>query len=299
MRHTYRCPLRWADLDELGHVNNVVYADYLQEARVDLLRSLRGHLGAETGREPVEGLVVVRHEISYLAPLVLGRGDLHVQCWVTEVRAASFTLAYEMFHPDAASEGGRRLYARASTVLSPFVFAAGRPRRLSAEEREAVGAYLEAPGDAPRARVDRPGDLDLEASELYSVQVRFSDVDVYRHVNNVKYVEYLQEARVVFGHDLWRDPATPSVGVVVAQTDLDYHVPMVLRAAPYDVWSRVTRLGSRSIRIDSEIRDGDVLCARGRVTLVFFDRDRQCSVEPSPLVRERVAASAGLDPRGC
>ena len=30
--------MRWADLDQLGHVNNVVYVDYLQEARVDMLR---------------------------------------------------------------------------------------------------------------------------------------------------------------------------------------------------------------------------------------------------------------------
>ena len=36
--------MRWADLDLLGHVNNVVYVDYLQEARVDMLRA--------HGREP-------------------------------------------------------------------------------------------------------------------------------------------------------------------------------------------------------------------------------------------------------
>ena len=30
MRHRYECPMRWADLDQLGHVNNVVYVDYLQ-----------------------------------------------------------------------------------------------------------------------------------------------------------------------------------------------------------------------------------------------------------------------------
>jgi len=39
VRHVYRCPLRWADLDLLGHVNNVRYVDYLQEARVDLMRT--------------------------------------------------------------------------------------------------------------------------------------------------------------------------------------------------------------------------------------------------------------------
>ena len=38
MRHVYECPMRWADMDLQGHVNNVIYVDYLQEARVDMLR---------------------------------------------------------------------------------------------------------------------------------------------------------------------------------------------------------------------------------------------------------------------
>ena len=33
---------------------------------------------------------------------------------------------------------------------------------------------------------------------VYDCQVRFSDVDVYGHVNNVKYFEYYQEARIAF-----------------------------------------------------------------------------------------------------
>ena len=280
MRHIYLCPLRWADLDELGHVNNVVYVDYLQEARVDLLRALGRDLGE--GDDGSEGVLVVRHEISYLAPLVLGRGDLHVECWISEVRGASFTVAYELFHPDG---DGRRVYARATTLLTPFVFATGRPRRLREDERAAL-AVLHEPEDRPRK--PRPTDLDLTRAAHYAAQVRFSDVDVYRHVNNVKYVEYLQESRVLLGDGLWRDAGDPTLGVVVAQTDVDYHVPMVLRQAPYDVWSSISRVGGRSLVIDSEIRDGDVLCARGRVTMVFFDRVAQRSVEPGAEVRERL-----------
>ena len=39
MRHVFQCPMRWADMDLQGHVNNVIYVDYLQEARVDMLRA--------------------------------------------------------------------------------------------------------------------------------------------------------------------------------------------------------------------------------------------------------------------
>ena len=59
-RHLYHCPLRWADMDQLGHVNNVTYVDYLQEARVDMLRV---HPPAPGGEELAEGVVVVRHEV--------------------------------------------------------------------------------------------------------------------------------------------------------------------------------------------------------------------------------------------
>ena len=78
--------MRWADLDQLGHVNNVVYVDYLQEARVDMLRA--------HGRGPealAEGLVVVRHEVTYLKPLNFDFRPVSIECWVTEVRAATFT----------------------------------------------------------------------------------------------------------------------------------------------------------------------------------------------------------------
>src|SRR3954447_7541048 len=37
-RHIYACPVRWADMDSLGHVYNVTYADHLQEPRAAMLR---------------------------------------------------------------------------------------------------------------------------------------------------------------------------------------------------------------------------------------------------------------------
>ena len=66
MRHVYECPVRWADLDALGHVNNVVYVDYLQEARVDMFRS---HAGLPA-REMEDGLVVARTQVRYREPLL-------------------------------------------------------------------------------------------------------------------------------------------------------------------------------------------------------------------------------------
>jgi acyl-CoA thioester hydrolase len=269
--------MRWADLDQLRHVNNVVYVDYLQEARVDMLRA--------HGRGPgalVEGLVVVRHEVTYVAPLTFGFRPVSIECWVTEIRAATFTMAYELFTDDAAGE--RTVHLRARTVLTPFVFAEERPRRITAEEREALLPHLE-PDDRTATRTTA---LAEPVASRYDVQVRFSDVDVYGHVNNVKYFEYLQEARILFLHEL--TGGERDFHLVVAQVDVDYRAPILFREAPYECRTTVAAVGTRSMTLDSDIRDGDRLLARARAVLVFYDLDRQCSTEPPAAVRERLVA---------
>ena len=125
-------------MDSLGHVNNVVYVDYLQEARVDMLRV---HAPAKGGEELAEGVVVVRHEVEFLAPLVFRHEPVRVEAWVTKIRAATFTMAYEVL--DELPDGDRRVYVRATTVLTPYVFSQERPRRLTADERQVLTRFLE------------------------------------------------------------------------------------------------------------------------------------------------------------
>ena len=138
MRHVYYCPLRWADMDSLGHVNNVTYVDYLQEARVDMLAV---HAPASGGEDLAEGVVVVRHEVEFLAPLVFRFEPVRIETWVSQIRAATFTMAYEIL--DELPDGTRRVYTRAKSVLTPFVFAEERPRRIRPEERDVLERFLE------------------------------------------------------------------------------------------------------------------------------------------------------------
>jgi acyl-CoA thioester hydrolase len=130
-------------MDSLGHVNNVTYADYLQESRVDMLRV---NAPASGGEELAEGVVVVRHEVEFVAPLVFRFEPVRVESWVTRIRAASFTLAYEIV--DDEPDGSRTVYLRARSVLTPFVFTDDRPRRLRAEERAVLEGFLEPEGGA-------------------------------------------------------------------------------------------------------------------------------------------------------
>lgn len=133
MRHLYSCPLRWSDMDAFGHVNNAVFVRYLEEARIDFMRRLAPGDGSPsfTG-----GSVVARHEIDYVRPLVHRPAPVTVELWVVKISAASLTVGYEVKDEDT-------LYLRASTVVVPFNFAEGRPRRLTAEEKAILKEYLD------------------------------------------------------------------------------------------------------------------------------------------------------------
>ncbi|WP_406837313.1 acyl-CoA thioesterase [Streptomyces sp. AHU1] len=136
MRHTYRCPLRWADMDAYGHVNNVVFLRYLEEARIDFL--------FRPEKDFKQGSVVARHEIDYKRQLVHRHAPVDIELWVTQIRAASFTIAYEVKDPD-------QVYVTASTVIVPFDFEQQRPRRITAEERDFLESYRDDEDEAVAA----------------------------------------------------------------------------------------------------------------------------------------------------
>lgn len=262
--------MRWADLDSLGHVNNVVYVDYLQEARVDMLRV---HAPDARAGQLADGVVVVRHVVEFVTPLTFAATSVHrqsvkIESWITEIRAASFTIAYEIYS-DVADK--RVTYARASTVLTPYVFATERPRRITPEEREGLSRYLEPTAPSTR-RV--PENRVRDRRGYYPAHVRFSDVDVYGHVNNVKYFEYLQEARIALFASLGAEALSQAAlkgPLLVTNTEVDYRVPLLFRSQPYDVWTWISAVTEESVVIDAEICDGDLVLSRARNVLVGFD----------------------------
>jgi acyl-CoA thioester hydrolase len=131
-RHVFLCPLRWADMDSFGHVNNVEYLRYLEQARVDWMFETAREAGVEKFSL---GTVVARHEIDYKRPLVYRAEPVRVEIWVTRISNASFECAYEVRDEDV-------VYAVAKTTLVPYDLAEQRPRRLDRQERFYLERYL-------------------------------------------------------------------------------------------------------------------------------------------------------------
>ena len=259
-RHSFECQVRRADLHGDGTVGNVFYVDYLQEARLALLR----HHDTSPTPNPGEGLVVVRTVVENHRPLRIADLPLTVETWVTDIRAASFTLAYEL----STASG---THALATTTLTPFVFAENHPRRLAPDERERLTIHLDDPpfDDARH----RPGPWDGPAHDR-PIFVRFSDIDLLGHVNNVRYFDYVHEANVEVLTGVFQEARVPgTVSTVVVRSEMDHLRQMDLRPEPYAVWARVTALGRTSVTLESEVRDGDQVLARSRVVEVNVDED--------------------------
>ena len=83
---------RFSDTDLMGHINNVTYLDYLQEARSEFITRLF------PGRDVEWHHVVVGHQIRYLKPLYLRPEPAIVEIWVTKVGGASYQFSYRVLN---------------------------------------------------------------------------------------------------------------------------------------------------------------------------------------------------------
>lgn len=113
-----------ADIDQMGHVNNVVYLRWVQEAAT-------AHWIASASPEDQASLlwVVVRHEIDYLRPAMPG-DTVVARTWVGEASRIKFERFVEMLR---ASD--RVMLARARSVWCPIDAQTGRPVAVRAEVR--------------------------------------------------------------------------------------------------------------------------------------------------------------------
>lgn len=125
----YRCdyPMRWSDMDAYGHVNNVQYLRFFEDARIEAFGAHRP--GAADGSMLDTGILVARHEIEYLKPLSWRPEPVHIDLWITTLKGATIEVGYEVY--DQPADGARIRYAVAESTLVIYDLVAERPKRLA------------------------------------------------------------------------------------------------------------------------------------------------------------------------
>ncbi len=89
--HELQMPVRWGDMDALGHVNNTVYLRYFEQSRIEWAESL-----GRTLDQKGESLILLKSIVTYLKPLVYP-ANLVVRLYAGPVGRSSFTLFNDLF----------------------------------------------------------------------------------------------------------------------------------------------------------------------------------------------------------
>lgn len=116
--------LRWRDLDMLGHLNQAVYHELLEEARGALVAGLSRHFA----------FVLVRVELDYRNEVQRAHERVEVTARVTRVGTKSFVMEQQIIRPDGV------VAASGTSVLVAWDPHGRTSRPLTAEEREALEA---------------------------------------------------------------------------------------------------------------------------------------------------------------
>jgi acyl-CoA thioester hydrolase len=110
-------------------------------------------------------------------------------------------------------------------------------------------------------------------------RVRFRDCDAMGHVNNAVYSTFLEEARIEVLDGL--------TDVILARVEIDFRAE--LRAGEeIEIGTRCSRIGTKSLELEHEIRTGGRVAAEARSVLVGYDYERAESVPLSEELKARV-----------
>ncbi|MGH3889079.1 MAG: acyl-CoA thioesterase [Pseudonocardiaceae bacterium] len=130
------------------------------------------------------------------------------------------------------------------------------------------------------------------------VAVRWSDMDVYGHVNNARVVTLLEEARteLLFGEGARRGAEALADGVVVVELAVRYRQPLVYTSRPVRVRLWVSDLRGASFALDYAVTAGDGDAVTARTRLAPYDTEARRPRRLRAVEREFLAAFRPTQP---
>lgn len=118
-----------------------------------------------------------------------------------------------------------------------------------------------------------------------SIELRFSDLDAYGHVNSAVYFTYLETARVKLFSDFFREVTQHGIFTLVAKAECEFKIPITL----YDevivtLW--IARTGRSSFDLEYRLHDSqDKTYAIAKTTMVCFDSIKNKTVAIPEIIK--------------
>jgi acyl-CoA thioester hydrolase len=124
------------------------------------------------------------------------------------------------------------------------------------------------------------------------IQLRFSDIDMLRHVNNAKFATFMETARMQYYRDLvpqqydWNE-----IGLIIARLEFDFKIPVFLNDDFYvETW--VSAIGSKSVTFDYRFMvdtdTGSIVKATGKSVVVCFHYKQETSIPVPQLWKDKI-----------
>ncbi len=263
--HRQTFQVRYYECDPYGHLNNINYLRWMQEAAFGASAAV----GYDFARYTDLGqLWLVREtDIEYLLPLAYG-DEVEIKTWVLDFRRSHSRRRYEFTDTRTG-----QLAARATT---DWVYIALKTLHPAAIPEAMLLAFFPEGAPPAAAREHFPA-VPPPPPGVFSMRsrVEWRDLDSMWHVNNAIYLAYVEEAgtRVCEAHG-WpmQRMLAAGFGMVARQHQIEYRQPALLGdeleiATWYSDVQRATAYRHYTIR-----RAGDgVLLARARTRWVWID----------------------------
>lgn len=131
-RHQIDFPVRFSDLDAMGHVNNARYLTFYEEGRAYWCRDC---LGMEAGSVEYP-VIVARTEVDYLLPIPFGRS---VRVFTRCARIGTKSITVEGCI--SLDEEGHEMASRYKCILVFFDYDKGQAHPIPDAAKQAILAY--------------------------------------------------------------------------------------------------------------------------------------------------------------
>ena len=118
--------------------------------------------------------------------------------------------------------------------------------------------------------------------QISKVNIRFSDLDLFGHVNNAVYLTYFEEARVsYFDEVVGYDYDWSKEGVILARIEVDFLIPILFTDEIF-IRTNCCRVGTKSFDLAYEMykmKDGkEIMVSSATSVMVMFNYAEKKSI---------------------
>jgi acyl-CoA thioester hydrolase len=185
MTYTRSFQVRYSECDMYEHVNNSHYLRYMAETAFDA--SAAAGYGMKKYEQMGKIWLIRENQVEFLKPLRYG-DTFEVKTWVADFRRVQSLRMYEF-----RLKGSEDLVAKGQTN---WIFLDSKTQRPTTIPNELKAAFFpEGPPDTAPPREPFPTPPPPPSGMVtFKRQVAWSDLDPTGHVNNARYLDFLQEA---------------------------------------------------------------------------------------------------------